>query len=471
MFGDRRLLMLACAVLLAFAAPCTARAEEPVVALELPTEGPQFSFGSWLQQALAGESVIVRWPDADRVGPPGEVPACIVTWSNPKRSGRETRRLRAQVREGRGLVYVIGAGNAHINRARRFWGALDVVIEKANGGSGYAEWAIHPLTEGAGNIGSVTPGATILGVGGSPLATVGGQPVAIAFDWGPLGRAVIIDQALIFDQLHQESPRPAVRDVLVAAVKWAAEPAPDEGQYEAPKISRFRNKEPGMSIWSELTEPGPVSLPAAMTALLDVPEEGDGWPEIRPLLVRELERAGLEIEGAPPVAEGEPVLTPDLLEQTGVLVVGSGRESVHYTEPVEVERFFDEGGRILFVGHARPRSQRCIIGFNQLLSAFPITTTLNRFGGRAELVPHPITEGLPAPDNRKIRPGLRIWSPLADVLVVVGDQPAAAAWQSGEGRIVVIDGELLRAQGDDEQAMESFRLLLRRSIEWLLGQI
>ncbi len=471
MFGDRRLLMLACVVPLAFAAPCAARGQESVVELDLPTEGPQFSFGSWLQQALAGESVIVRWPDADRVGPPGEVPACIVTWSKPKRSGRDTRRLRAQVREGRGLVYVIGAGKAHINRARRFWGALDVVIEEADGGSGYAEWAPHPLTEGAGNIGSVTPGATISGVGGSPLVTVGGQPVAIAFDWGPLGRAVIIDQALIFGQLHQESPRPAMRDMLVAAVKWAAGPPPDEAQVATPKIPRFHDEQPATSIWSDLAEPGPVSPPAAMTALLDVPEEGDGWPEIRPLLVRELERAELEIEVAPPAAEGEPVITPRLLERTGVLVVGSGRESVHYTEPVEVGRFFDEGGRLLFIGHARPRSQRRMIGFNQLLSAFPITTTLNRFGGRAELVPHPITEGLPAPEDRKIRPGLRIWSPLADVLVRVGDQPAAAAWQLGDGRVVVIDGELLRPQGDDDQAMETFRLLLRRSVEWLLGQI
>jgi len=467
MIGGR--LMAAIVLGAALLAPVLAHAQVdgPLVLLDLPTMGPQHSLGTWLEGELAAEELVVRRPDLDEEGPLADTPACVVTWSDPGRGGLEIKELRGHVRRGRGLVYIVGTGEQHVRRARSLWGRLDVNIEEADGDSGYASWVEHPLTEGAEAIGAVTPGATITGVGGNPLAQVNGRPIAIAFDWGPLGRAVIIDQSLLFDPLHQDSPRPAVGDVLVRAVRWAARvgetvapPEPPEGR-------------PGTPIWGDLPEPEPVGPPARMRALLDVPNDRDDWPHLRELLVRELERADLEID-EPRAGEGEPVITAERLERTGLLVVGSGREDVHYTEPLAVGRFFDGGGRVLFVGHAVAKSQKRMIGFNQLMTSLQIAASLNRHSGFAVFMEHPITAGLvPPPDDLRIRRGMQIWAPLTDTLVEIYDRPAAAAWQSGTGRAVILDGELLRVQEGQRQdrPLRVFIDLLRHSIEWLLGEL
>jgi len=470
MSRDRRptLAMLACAAVLALAAPAGAQDDGPLVLLDLPTTGPQFSLGGWLTQALVGEAVTASWPEADGGPPPEEPAAAMVTWSDPDRDGLGIKQLRAHVRNGRGLVYVVGAGEAQVQAARALLGPLDVNVQQADGGSGYASWEEHPLTEGAEAIGAVTPGATVSGVGGSPLAEVGGRAIAMAFDWGPLGRAVIVDESMVFDQLHQDSPRPAVREVLIGAVLWAARAGESSAAEETPPgPAPARLEGP---IWGNLPEPGPVGPPARMDALLDVPEEGDGWPQIRDRLLRELERADLDVD-EPRVEEGEPVITEERLARAGVLVVGSGRESVEFAEPLAVERFFGAGGRLLFIGHAQARSQRRMIGFNDLLTGVPIATTLNRPGGEVALVPHAITEGLALEEELRVPGGMQIWAPLTDTLVTVDGRPAAAAWQSGEGRIVVIDGELLRPRDDERRAPEVMRVFLRHAIEWLVGEL
>ncbi len=472
MSRDRRpmLAMLAWGALLALTAPSGAQDGGPPVVLDLPGAGPQHSLGAWLAQALVGKPVTVGGPEAHE-GPLLEQPAAaIVTWSDPGRDGLAMKRLRAHVRNGGGLVYVVGAGEANIQRARSLLGPLDVNVEEADGGSGYASWVEHPLTEGAEAIGAVTPGATISGTGGSSLAEVNGEAVAMAFDWGPLGRAVVLDQSMIFDHLHRDSPRPAVRAVLVDAVLWAARAEASGAEITTEGPPGPAPEGPEGPVWGDLPEPGPVGSPAHMAALLDVPEEGDGWPEIRNLLLRELERADLTVD-APHVDEGAPVITAERLEQAGVLVVGSGRESVSFTEPVAVERFFVEGGRLLFIGHARARSQKRMIGFNELLTGLQIATTLNRPGGEVALMPHAITEGLAPAEEMRVRGGMQIWAPLTDTLVEVAGRPAAAAWQSGEGRVVVIDGELLRPRDDERRAPEAMRRLLRNAIKWLLGEL
>ena len=462
------LALLACAGVLALAAASGAQDDGPLVLLDLPTTGPQFSLGGWLTQALVGEPVTASWPEADKEPLPEEPAAAIVTWSDPGRDGLEMKQLRAHVRNGRGLVYVVGAGEANIQRARALLGPLDVNVAAADGGSGFASWAEHPLTAGAEAIGTVTPGATISGVGGSPLAQVNGQAIAMAFDWGPLGRAVILDQSMVFDQMHQDSPRPAAREVLIDAVLWAAQAEEGAAAVETPPgPAPARLEGP---VWRDLPEPGPVGPPARMAALLDVPTEGDGWPEIRELLLRELERADLAVDESR-TAEGEPAITAERLERAGVLVVGSGRESVEFTEPLAVERFFGAGGRLLFIGHAQARSQRRMIGFNDLLTGLPIATTLNRPGGEVALVPHAVTEGLALGEELRVPGGMQIWAPLTDPLVTVNGRPAAAAWQSVQGRIVVIDGELLRPRDDERRAPETMRMLLRRALEWLVGEI
>ncbi|MGD9496761.1 MAG: hypothetical protein AB7Y46_10705 [Armatimonadota bacterium] len=474
MSSDRWPVAAALGLVLAVAPPCAAQNAGPLIYLDLPTAGPQYSLGMWLQATLLQEGMAVSWPQAGDESRSGDEPACVVAWSAPGRAGMTARELRAHVRDGGGLVYVVGASERHVREARALLGPLGVNVEATDGISGYARWVEHPLTEGAGEIGAVTPSATISGVGGSPLAELNGQPVAIVFDWGPLGRAVILDSSLLFDQLHQDSPRPTLRELLVGAVRWAA----GAEEYEAPEVAPpGAQATPAEALpwreglrWAELPEPRQVGPPVHRSALLDVPGSEDGWPQIRELLVRELEHADLEVSAAAP--EGEPRITAEALETSGLLVVGSGREEVHWTEPIAVERFVEDGGRALFIAHASAKTQKRMIGFNQLMTGLGIAASLSRHSGFVVLRPHRITEGLRVPADVRIRRGAQVWAPLTDTLAEISDRPVAVAWHSeGGGRAVVLDGELLRAPERQERPLDALRELLRRAIQWLLGEL
>lgn len=461
-----RLLRLIGAAILILCAWATAPAQdERLVAVELPVMGPGYQLGDWLQGELADEGMHVRWPDLDEEGALAEAPDCVVTWSEPGRPGSEVRQLRGLLRQGRGIIYVIGSGERHLRGARSFWGPTDVTIEDPDGGAGSAQWVDHPLTEGMEDMGAVTPGSAVSGVGGSPLVRAGGRTIAIAFDWGPLGRAVILDSSIIFDPLHTDTPRPAVREFLLRAVRWSS-----EATAAAPPEAQPADEErPTAPIWGELPEPEDVGGPEYMRAVVDLPTEADGWPRLRETILEELERARLEVEELR-AREGEPLIAPDDLERAGMLVVGSGREEVHYTEPLTVARFFDTGGRLLLVGHARGRRQKRMIGFNQLLSQLCIAASLGRPHGDAELQEHPITRGLELPERPLVRGGMQIWTPLAEPLVTVRGRPAAGAWQRGDGRIVLIDGELLLPAPRRDDPYPAFPKLLRQAVDWLLGE-
>jgi hypothetical protein len=360
---------------------------------------------------------------------------------------------------------VVGEGPRHLRRARAVLGPLDVNVRELDGGAGSAEWASHPLTDGSPDLGAVTAGASISGAGAMPLIRSGGRDLAVAFDWGPLGRAVILDHSVLFDQLHEASPRPAVRDFLVRATVWAARVGEEvvESPIDRPEI-------PSIEELMGEDAAGPIEH---MTAVVDLPDDDrHDWPALRELLLDEIERAGLETD-MPQARDGGPVLDSDALERAGIVVVGSGREEaeVHWSEPLALGWFFNRGGRILAIPHAAGGTMGRMVGFNELLTQLRIAVSLGRENGRTQLVLHPITRGISMPeDGLRMRDGAQVWAPLTRPLVTVRSRPAAVAWQLGEGRIVIIDGQLLLTQRKQDEPYRQMVSLLRNSIEWLMGE-
>jgi hypothetical protein len=275
-----------------------------------------------------------------------------------------------------------------------------------------------------------------------------------------------VDHSVLFDQLHEASPRPAVRDFLVRATMWAARAGDWTTRPEPPDRSEI----PGVE---ELIGEQPVGRPAHDTAVLDLPDDAkNDWPAISDLLHRELERADLEIEEPTP-REGKPLLDSDTLERAGIVVIGSGRdgEQVHWSEPLALGWFFNRGGRILAIPHAAGGTMTRMVGFNELLTQLRIAVSLERDNGRMELEQHSITDGIRMPSNGlPLRKGARVWAPLTEPLVTVRGAPAAAAWQLGEGRIVIIDGQLLLPQRKQEEPYDQTVRLLSNAIDWLMGE-
>ncbi|NLO07987.1 MAG: hypothetical protein GX131_19370 [candidate division WS1 bacterium] len=460
MLRQGRMALVAAAIVVAVVAYPAAAQDAPVVLMALPDAGQQRDFGVWLQDALGDEPLQVEWPQLSGRDASEQAPACVVTWSQLERPAGETKQLRAHIRSGGGMVYVVGEDREHRQRARAFWGPLDVNIEDAGGPTSAAEWVPHPLTHGREPIGAVNSGCYVDGEGVSPLIRAGNGHIAAAFDWGPLGRAVIVDAAALFGQLDQASPRPAMRDFIVRSVLWAADAGDAAG---GPEIGHPAPPTSGGAIGA-----GPVDAPQYTRAVVELPTDRERWPQVREVVLAELQRAGLEIS-EPRVGEGEALITTDRLERAGLLVLGSSREEVQWNEPLAVGWFFSRGGRILAIPHAGEGTMTRMIGFNQLLTQLRIAASLARPGGDVGLVPHPITSGMMLEEQPRVRGGAQVWAPLTDPLVTVRRRPAAAAWQLGEGRIVVIDGELLAPQGDDKRTLDSMRTLLRRSLDWLMG--
>lgn len=453
--------------LLAMVATCAqAQGGDPLVAIDLPTIGPQSRFGGWLEDALRDEDVRVRWPHLDEIGELEDTPACVVTWSEPERGTRETKSLRGHIRGGGGLIYVVGEGREHIRRARTLLGPLDIDVRELDGGAGAADWADHPLTEDRPSLGAVSGEASISGPGAMPLIRTAGRQIAAAFDWGPLGRAIVIDHSVLFDQLHESSPRPAVRGFLVAATLWTARVG------EEPVDVTEAPDRPDIPSIDELIGNGAAGPIQHRTAVVDLPDDDkNDWAALRNLLLTELERGDLDVD-KPARREGEPLLDSGALERAGLVVIGSGREGedVHWSEPLALGWFFNRGGRILAIPNAAGGTMGRMVGFNELLTQLRIAVSLGRENGRAQFASHPITEGIRMPeDGLRMRGGAQVWAPLTEPLVTVRRRPAAAAWQLGEGRIVIIDGQLLLAQRKQDEPHPQMVRLLRNSIEWLIG--
>jgi hypothetical protein len=433
-----------------------AQGEEPLVLLNLATFGPPHSLGTWLQDALADEPFELRWPDPDEVSESEEAPACVVTWSDPGRSGEEARQMRGHLRGGAGILYVVGMTEAHLAAARSFWAPLHVNVQPAGGISGFPAWADDPLTEGLPAPGATTASCILSGRTGKALMTVAGQAVAMGFDWGERGRAVLVDQALLGDQLSTQRPPAAVRDFIVRSVRWTA-------QVQGAVAEPHPEPEPP----PELLEPEPIEPPSSKRALLDMGATEDNWPDLEVQVVEALEDADLRLVK---LRGEEPLLTSESLEDIGLLAVGSCRD-FQPSEAIAVSRFYATGGRLLLVVHTGPElpTRLRTIYFNEILQDLELAVALARPQGEAEFSSHPITRGVggrvPAPG------GVQIWTYLADTLVEIAGRRAAVAQQSEASRAVLIDGGLLLPRPGEERPAGQFVTMLRRSVKWLIGDL
>jgi len=453
------LLVLACATIVC--STVLAQEEEPLVLLDLATLGPPYDFGTWLQDTLADEPLEMRWPDLDEAGGLAEVPSCVVTWSDPDRTGDEVRQLRGHLRRGDGMLYVVGASRAHLAAARSFWAPLHVNVQAATAVSGFPAWGDDPLTQGLPALGATTANVTLSGRHGKPLIRVAGQPVAMSFDWGEGGRAVIVDQALLGDPLSTQRPPVAIRDFLVRCVLWPAEsrgaPAPPE-----PEPEPTPEPEPA----TEVTQAPPIGPPASKRALVDMGALEDSWPEIKARVVAALEGADLRVREAR-MREGEPVLTSESLDGVGVLALGSCRD-IAQSEAMAVSRFYAAGGRLLLVAHTTGHTlhRLWMIEFNEILAELELSASLARPHGQAEFSEHPITRRLRGPVTAP--GGVQIWTYLADTLVEVFGLPAAVAQQTQTSRAVLMDGGLLLPMPGEEEPAGEFTTMLERSVKWLI---
>lgn len=454
--------VLVAALVLGLLAPVLVADEDaPLILLELRPEGPAGDFGLWLTEQLQDQDLTVRWPERDLAGQVERLPSCVVTWSDAERSGDRQRYLRNLLGQGVGMVYVVGTGRGQLRNARSFWANLDIDIEQAGGESGFAIWGRHPITVGLPSIGATDPETYISGPGGTPLIRFGGQTLAAAFDWGPDGRAVIMDQAILGSQLASAAPRPALRQFLVRSVLWAAQLWPQE---------------PGPAAAATVTqppEPGPAGEPVGPMlgdrAAVDIAADDGGWREIRELVESALERRGIGVRSL----HGSERLTPENLAYRGIVVVGATREDFTWAEALALRRYFEQGGRLLLLALDEPRPHPRIIAFNRLLADLELAVSLGRQKGKAEFAAHEITRGLYRGEQGggkelPVGPGAQVWAWQTEPLVIAGGGVAAAALQTENSRLVIMDAGLLLPYRDSDPG--PFITLLNNAIQWLVEQ-
>ena len=471
------------AVLTASSAPAASAADEaPLVVMDLGTEGAPFDFGLWLADALGSGEVTVRWPDYDEAGKVEGPAACIVTWSDPERGSDWRRRMRAHLRAGGGVVYVVDAGRKHLRAARNLWSYLGVDLEAADGETGFAGWGRHPITKGLPSIGAADPRTYISGPGAVTLIRFGSRALAAAFDWGDQGRGVIIDHAVMTGQLNSSTPRTALREFLVRSVLWAA------GSYQPPSSSQ--RPKPGVGSGTGTTgqtpaetgeggeglqwpRPEPVGPMSGDSALIDIVARDESWERITTVVTDAAKSAGLRTDAmTQDKPAGDSRLSDRALRDVDLLIIGAAREDFDYAQARAVRDFFDRGGRLLLLPRDEPKPHPCMIAFNRILAELELAASLGRPRGQVVFQKHEITRGLYkrtsfSPEQMLALMGAQVWGWQTDPLVTVADRVAAAAWETEHSRLVIMDAGLLLPSNQREPDL--FITLLNNAVEWLKG--
>lgn len=174
-------------------------------------------------------------------------------------------------------------------------------------------------------------------------------------------------------------------------------------------------------------------------ALVDILAGDDGWAVLADGLDKALARAGLPVKYLDSKDLDSPLA--DALESQPTLVVVGSTRRFTLREASALAHYVNLGGRVLVIAHASLPYTVRVIDVNTLLREFGITASFIRPEGASLLSKHPAVSGLP---TQPLMPwGVGLWSTLAEPLVKAASVPYVVAVETGNGRVVAMDGKTL----------------------------
>lgn len=383
---------------------------------------------------------------------PQPVPTSLITDDDSIGEARWQQTLAKFIREGGGVVLIVGRGPRHIQQANAFVEPLGLEIVTDRQVRGDLAFHSSPLTAGLSPPALGSLRMRLVGDHLVPVASQGGRLVCGGVVVGEGGLVVIPDQLVLADS-DQAPDQGSGIALLTRLVCWAS------------RLAELRTT-------ATAGLPQPEGERAVLVGRPDIPLEQrdftdailydcqaveDNWPEITAVVVDALKTTDLPVKALRVEGVDEPLLVA-LRSRPELVVLGSWRQ-YSVAEQALVYQYVASGGRLLALANVHTDRQIRLVHLNELLIQFGAVCSLGRPGGSAEIAAGPRRE------LGDISWGIGIIGSEIQPLITVkeGRYIAAGRLQFANGRIVAMDAEPLVENA-------AYRLQLKEHLlPWLLS--
>lgn len=410
-----------------------------------------------MAQDLTSRGVTVQF--GEELAEAAEPPTTVVI--DDDRLTEEPRReaLRQHLRQGGGIVLLVGPSSRHYEQANLLLTAFDAQLVKMMYSLGPLRLGDNPVTGGLELAASHYPRVRLEGAEVVPLAWTGNY---LAFGQIRVeeGGLIVLPASLIAAGLRLHPPDRSGVTLAVRACSWAnrtmQEPLPSP-----PEPPRPTDESLPASVLPPPADTG-LTLESAdfsEAVLYDCQAADDHWPEINGIVQRLLENEGLPVK-ALRVGSEEAPLTRALESEPPLVVLGSWRQWEE-REIVALYYYLCAGGRVLALANATTYSQVRLVYLNQALYPAGFLVSLGRPAGLGEVAPSALQEEIG--EVGELPGGIQVWGEAAQPVVRVGSRAAMGMGSCEVGRLLTLDAAPLR----DNTA---YRRALREGIRWLISE-
>jgi len=433
-----------------------ARADLNVLFMTSP-RGTIAQVASAMAQDLTSRGATVQF--GEELAEAAEPPTTVVIDDDRLTEGPRREALRQHLRQGGGMVLLVGPASRHYEQANLLLTALDTQLVKMVCSPGPLRLGDNPVTGGLELAASHYPRVRLEGTEVVPLAWTGDY-VAFGQIRAEEGGLIVLPASLIAAGLRRHPLDQSGVTLAVRACSWANRAIP--GPPPAPP-------EPLRPTDENL--PVPVLPPTADTGLAlesadfseavlyDCRAADDHWPEINGIVQHLLENEGLSVKALRVGSEKTP-LTRALESEPPLVVLGSWRQWEE-REIIALYYYLCAGGRVLALANATTNDQIRLVYLNQALYPAGFLVSLGRPAGLGEVVPSALQEEIG--EIGELPGGIEVWGKAAQPVVRVGSRAAMGMGSCEAGRLLTLDAAPLRNNS-------AYRRALREGIRWLISE-
>ena len=440
---------VAAVVMMVAAVPSLAQDAETVL-VDLPSAGRLAAVGAELTSVLESQGMRALQPVAGQL--PEPLPSRVVTDSDSIRDEQRQQVLRQFVKEGGGLVLIVGRSRRHIAQANGFVKPLGLQISPVASSLDPVEFYATPLASDLDmpDVGSLR--MTIAGQVTVPIARQGENLVCTGTVYGQ-GGVILLPASLVLAGADGDAGRPGL-ELLTRCIRWS-DKLPELASY-APAVQVASPAEAGLEVPAGRTDLPRESRNFAGAILYDCQATKDQWPQITAVVVQALQESGLPIRALAVAGRDDP-LVEALYSWPELVVLGTWRQ-YSVPEQAALYQYVAAGGSLLALAHVHTDRQIRLVYLSEVLTQFGALCSLRRPGGSAQATGGPVRQLGDIPGGVLVR-GRSI-----EPLITVGSRShlAAGYLEFQSGRLAVMDaGPLLKNAG--------YRLQLsQRVLPWLM---
>jgi len=346
------------------------------VLVDLPSAGRLAAVSAELASVLESQGMRALQPVAGEW--PALLPSRVVTDDDSIRDEQRQQVLRQFVKEGGGLVLIVGRSRRHSEQANGFVKPLGLQISPVASSLDPVEFYATPLAAALDmpDVGSLR--MTITGQVTAPIARQGENLVCGGTVYGQ-GGVILLPASLVLSGADKEVGKAGL-ELLTRCIRWS-DKLPELASY-APAVQVAGAAEAGLEVPTGRTDLPRESRDFTGAILYDCQAAEDQWPEITAVVVQALQESGLPIRAIAVAGRDDP-LVEALYSWPELVVLGTWRQ-YSVPEQAALYQYVAAGGSLLVLAHVHTDRQIRLVYLSELLTYFGAVCSLGRPGGSAQ---------------------------------------------------------------------------------------